>query len=364
MNSCKLNNCLLETYQLYKNALIEQADINIKISYEIIDNEMRQVVKNDPFDNLYCFNKVEEENKNKYVFLTLFKKIAINKGFEFEIIEKKEGAKACNTKPSAELKRSFILDAEDILFSKVEELLIKQNRDDATEEEKYQLCKWMMKNELGVDELDDEIIKIYGNKNYVDKYLSLIDIQNINTNLDINKRIIYEQKARIITAFLNKLGYEKITSKNKIASVNFNTILLEEVKQNGDIFNIKHKILFSTQNKKLNTTKGILGYINTILKSYSLKITTIQERESGKVNKSNFYILEPLNGIPDIIKLSKYNKFIDDNNNLLDDKGQLIDKNLTTWDHLIKKNEATPRTTCRDIDTSYLDLDLFTDSDD
>ena len=40
--------------------------------------------------------------------------------------------------------------------------------------------KWMMINELGVDELDDEIIKIYGGRNYVNKYLSLIDIQNIN----------------------------------------------------------------------------------------------------------------------------------------------------------------------------------------
>jgi hypothetical protein len=41
---------------------------------------------------------------------------------------------------------------------------MKQNTDKLNEDEKYQLCKWMMINELGVDELDDELIKIYGNK--------------------------------------------------------------------------------------------------------------------------------------------------------------------------------------------------------
>jgi hypothetical protein len=80
LNGCKLNNCKLETYSEYKEALIQQTDINIKISYENIDNEMQQVINNDPYDNLYCFNKVEEENKNKYVFLTLFNKIALKKG--------------------------------------------------------------------------------------------------------------------------------------------------------------------------------------------------------------------------------------------------------------------------------------------
>jgi hypothetical protein len=363
MNGCKLNNCIIETYDEYKGALIEQMNINIKKTYEIINNEMQQIITNDPFDNLYCFNKVEEINKNKYVFLTLFKKIAIQKGYEFEIIEKQQGAKKCTDKPTGELKRSFILNADNISFSKMEELLIKQNSDKIVEDEKYKLCKWMMINELGIDKLDDEIIKIYGGHNYVNKYLSLIDIQNINENIDKNKRIIYERKAQIIMEFLKKLGYDKITSKNKINNSIFNSILLEEVKQNNDIFNNKNKILFSYQNKKLDTVKGILGYINTILKNYSVKIKSIQGREMGNIDKINFYILEPLNGIHDIIKLSKYNNFIDTNNNLLDNDGNLINKKLTTWGHLVKTDEAIQQTINKNINTSYLNLDIFIDDD-
>jgi hypothetical protein len=163
--------------------------------------------------------------------------------------------------------------------------------------------------------------------------------------------------------FLKKLGYDKITSKNKINNSIFNSILLEEVKQNNDIFNNKNKILFSYQNKKLDTVKGILGYINTILKNYSVKIKSIQGREMGNIDKINFYILEPLNGIHDIIKLSKYNNFIDTNNNLLDNDGNLINKKLTTWGHLVKTDEAIQQTINKNINTSYLNLDIFIDDD-
>ena len=59
------------------------------MTFEIKGNS---VVKsyNDPYDNLFIFNKLEELNKSKFQFLTIFKKIALIKGFDFEIIENNE----------------------------------------------------------------------------------------------------------------------------------------------------------------------------------------------------------------------------------------------------------------------------------
>ena len=99
MNSCKINNCNLWKFEDYKQALVEIKDKNLKLTFEIKGN---RVVKsyNDPYDNLFIFNKLEELNKSKFQFLTIFKKIALIKGFDFEIIEKNSDEK-CILKPDS-----------------------------------------------------------------------------------------------------------------------------------------------------------------------------------------------------------------------------------------------------------------------
>ena len=48
------------------------------------------------------------------------------------------------------------------------------------------------------------------------------------------------------------------------------------------LFDDKNKLLFTSRNKKLTTIKGALGFINSILDGYSLKISmSSRERCNG-----------------------------------------------------------------------------------
>ena len=353
INGCKINACKLETMQEYKEAQQQLLNIVLERNYELVDNNYIQVVQNNAFDDLFCYNKIEEINKQKYIFMLIFKKIALKKGFQFEIIEKVKGAKKCILKADASLKRQYILEADDISYSTMEILLEKQKNGCITTDEIYKLNKWHLKNKLGVNELDDEIIKMYDGNNKLEKFLSLLSVQNINEDVDINKRVVYEQKAHIITKFLKKVGFEKIISDVKITSEKLEKNIKELIEQNDELFDDKNKLLFTSRNKKLTTFKGSLGFINTILEGYSLKILmSSRERCIGIANPLNYYSLEPLNGVNELIKLAYYKKFSDPDYNLIDNEGENIVSNYPRWEHLIYSKEQKTK-----------NEDIFIDSD-
>ena len=337
MNSCKINNCCLESYESYKQGLLETKDIVLNISYKTIGDK---IIKEygDRFDNLYCFNKIEEINKRKNTFLLVFKKIALQKGFKFNIIEKEEEAEVCKDKPTAETTINKILETPDITVKEYRVLCEKQKRIGISEAEQYLICKIKLKQDLGVDILDYDIIHKFNKKGFIEHYLSLVDIENIDKDKEKNDRALAIRKIIIIKDFLERMGWDNILNENKIKTEDLNKLLMDDVKNNTAIFNNDkiNKMLFTTQNKKLNTFKGILGYINTILKNYALKISLIQEREEGEANKVNYYRLETLHGITDIIKLRylKNKIFVDGDGLFMDHNGELHDTNFKTWGHL------------------------------
>ena len=365
-NNCKINNCILETFDNYKAALRQQKDIKLKTCYKEIEGEMKEVFINDFYDDIYCYNKVEDENKAKYSFLLLFKKLALKKGFQFNIIEKLKN-EIKSTKPDGTIKRNLILNANEINDFQCKELLEKQNKNKVNMDENYKITKFMMKKELGADILDDEIIKTFSNKNYVNKFLSLIDIKNISHELDENKYHMFSRKAEIITTFLKRLGFDKIITNKMISSDDINNILTEEVQNKADIFNNNNKILFKSQNKNLSSPKGIMGYLNCILKNYSLKISSKQVHDGAQQKMINYYKLDTLNGIQDIIKM-KNKLFIDTECNLLKADGEFINKTLKKWGHLVSNERGNiNRIITNDIIySSYVNAfhDIFDDEDD
>jgi len=361
MNNCKINNCNLWKYEDYKQALIEIKDINFKMTFEERDNKMVKIY-NDPYDSLYIFNKLEELNKNKFQFLTIFKKIALMKGFEFEIIEKKDNAEKCTLKPDANIINEIILKTDDINFYEYELLLKKQKKDHATEDEKYKIGKFCTKEKLGVDILDIDILNIYNKKGYINNYLGLLSTDNLRCNKDINDLAPERVKINIIKQFLKNIGFVSLSSTKKLNGGALEKILLKMVKRKDDIFNnkIQNKVLFKTVNKKLDSFKGILGYINTILKNYSLKLDSSRDR-AGTKEKITFYELEHLHGIQDIIKFNIMNGSIvyDIDEIIISTGGEIKDTKFEMWGHL--KNNKTKISNEKQIniiDTSSLDIGI------
>jgi hypothetical protein len=70
-------------------------------------------------------------------------------------------------------------------------------------------------------------------------------------------------------------------------------------------------------NKDITTKRAMIGYINTLLHNFNMAIKTTQERTGGK-NKSNFYKLEHLNNIREIIFYRNIKKHytLNDNNDI------------------------------------------------
>lgn len=363
MNNCKINNCNLWKYEDYKQALIEIKDINLKMTFETRENKIVKTF-NDPYDNLFIFNKLEELNKNKFQFLTIFKKIALMKGFEFEIIGKKENAEKCTIKPDSNILNDIIVKTEDINYFEYECLLKKQKQDHATEEEKYKIGKFCIMEKLGVNILDTEILKKFNKNSLISNYLGLLSTTNLKSYKDINDLAPERVKTNIIIQFIKNIGFKRLDATNKINAKELEKILFKMVKRNDDIFNkkIQNKVMFKTVNKKLDSFKGILGYINTILKSYSLCLNSSRERD-GTADKITFYELEHMNGIQDIIKFKIMNGFqLEDNDNIIiSTDGKIKDVNFEMWGHLRTNKDKTISMKINDtniIDTSALDIGL------
>ena len=80
-----------------------------------------------------------------------------------------------------------------------------------------------------------------------------------------------------------------------------------------------------------------------------------RERGIGSNEKLNFYSLEPLNGVHELVKLSYYKKFSDPDYNLIDDEGENLHNNFPRWEHLIHLKEQKT--------TDEGNEDIFIDSD-
>jgi hypothetical protein len=250
----------------------------------------------------------------------------------------------------------------DIDYVEYESLLKKQKQDHATEEEKYKIGKFCIMEKLGVSSLDVDILKKFNKNSLINNYLGLLSTNNLKSHKDINDLAPERVKTNIIKQFLKNIGFKTLDAKNKINGKDLEKILLKMVKRKDDIFNKKkeNKAMFKTVNKKLDSFKGILGYINTILKCYSLKLESSRERDGGE-DKITFYELQHSNGIQDIIKFKFLNGFQlqDDNNIIIGTENRLKDETFEMWGHLRENKERIiTDNTDNIIDTSLLDIGL------
>ena len=343
----KLNNCIPWYYDEVKCALIENQNINMTRKYENVGDNIKTVMKIDFFDELFIHNKVEELNKCKYIFLYLFDKIARKKGFKIKYIEKSD---VINTeKKEISFMITKILETPDISENIYQNLLKKQHKNNADEDEKYQIEKHHFKKVLGVEKLNKEIMLSYYRKTgVINNFASLIDIKNLKL-LNDPSDLFKIRKIDIIKNLLKEFGYSSVMDTSKLIEKDVLVQKINNLIETNNFFDYgkDRDFLFPSIKQKLNensnkdkdeknTFKIILCYMNSIFRNYGFKLCLerIRDRSKSK-NKLNYYKIELLSGIDEIIKfrISQHYTFNDSNNLILLDN-KFIDDSVFVWKHL------------------------------
>lgn len=326
----KINKYNIYTFDEVKNCLLT-LDI-IKINETIEGNKMTKRLTH--YDINFCYNKIEELMKNKFFYVGYLEYLLTNKGHTVinKILKKEEldadrdeefernkdkKKKSNKEKYPWEVKQSEILEGiDDITENKFKYLLQKQKQGTSEEFEKLQIKKYLIKSSLGLDKIDGEILKYYDSPYIIKNIEHLIDKSNI-IQYDDNQSKELIKKVDIINDLINKLGF-KLFANIGINRDEFEKNIENVMKTNEIFINPKiARVLFNSSKSDIKTNKQFLGFVNSILEHYKLKIYSREIRE-GK-GKSRYYELDFLNNYCDInnfiqIKIDKGYKLNDTNN--------------------------------------------------
>ena len=380
----KINNCIPWYYDEVKCALIENQNINMTRRYENVGDNIKTVMKIDFFDKLFIYNKVEELNKCKYIFLYLFDKIARKKGFKIKYIEKSD---VINTeKKEISFMITKILETPDISENIYQNLLKKQHKNNADEDEKYQIDKHHFKKVLGIEKLNEEIMLSYYRKTgVVNNFASLIDIKNMKLSNDPSD-FFKIRKIDIIKNLLKEFGYSSVMDTSKLIEKDVLVQKINNLIETNNFFDYgkDRDFLFPSIKKKLNENtdkdkfKIILCFMNSIFHNYGFKLCLDQVRDRSKSkNMINCYKIKLLSGIDEIIKFRIAQGYtFYDTNNLIILGSKFINDNVFIWKNLapekiiendkiifLKKDNKEIQIIHNEIDVFDIDCELNYDFD-
>lgn len=316
------------TFEEVKNSILALEGIKTKTEDVLINGKMCKSTKINPYDTNYIYNKMESLNNGNYYFLSTLKNMCLNKGHTFKIepkdafrvlmkmminknVEDEEGIK--ETKYN---KKEEIISVDDIDKNEYEEILKKQNKDKASQEEKFKVEKYIYKKTLGVDILDKKLLDKF-NLNSIKNFISLIDVENIKNNQD-NQTLEIKDKAKSIIKVINDLGFNNIFDTKEILKPEFEKKMNEVLKSNTIYTNISNtQVRFNLNKRKVvYSIKGFLGFTNSILEQYSVKISYDRKRVKGEKEKVPYYHLEILDDINELLeyRIRRGFKLIDEKN--------------------------------------------------
>jgi hypothetical protein len=284
------------------------------------------------------YNQVEELNKNKTYFINKFIEIGRSKQFKITYIKKEKDE--ANEEKMEKMDKAFLINADEIESEEYNKLILKQQTDSATEDDKIKIKKYLLLKKLGIHKLDDDIIKLFDNDT-IYNFINLIDSENIKNNND-NKTERIKEKTKILNELINNLGFKNCLDTSKILYNDFNENLINIVNQDKifnkyiwGLFNFSKKIIDKTSNRAL------IGYINSLLIGSSLKISCCYIEGKKKIKENSYYTLNILNNINELIGYKiKYYKFkLYDKENIFieTDEEQYIYNHLIDADKVLLK---------------------------
>jgi hypothetical protein len=116
-------------------------------------------------------------------------------------------------------------------------------------------------------------------------------------------------KLNYVRIIINKLGFQNIFDKSLIKNDKFETnmnnvidYLTQEYTSNKKFNMIMNRTKHNIRNIKGKSLKAMIGYINSFLTIYGIKISTIQKQEGKHVNKTNYYKIEIIHNVDELLE--------------------------------------------------------------
>jgi hypothetical protein len=117
----------------------------------VTDENGDLIEKDSVFSVIRRYNYLESMHKNPAYFVPYLVHLLQEKGQTCSY----DGSQVKRAKKVVNVTKQNILDAHDITLAELTELLDKQEKNNATTEEKYQIERYMYKKEWGIKELDE-----------------------------------------------------------------------------------------------------------------------------------------------------------------------------------------------------------------
>jgi hypothetical protein len=310
----KVNKCFPWTFEDVKEGLTFTSTLIEERQYIEVEDTILIKTGLSSYQRNYIYNKVAEMNKARHLFLPILKYLAESKGFTVSVSDEK-GTTAQTEEAEeqdAKLIHQNILNARDLLINRYhnefQDLLKLQKQSKLKEEQQYQLKKHYIKIKTGLDVLTVDLIKKFKDEDHISNFACLIDESNEYCKEPI-RRCERMVKHRYVKKIINKLGFSGIYDPSKISGEDFKNnmsatidYLHEEFKKNK-----KFNLLLNDSRRKINEMveaepKARIHYINTILKKYSIKIKVVQTRVRGEKKLRNFYQLQFLENIDELLE--------------------------------------------------------------
>ncbi len=267
---------------------------------DFIENDDGTITQKTMIDNPYylnsVYNKVEELNKNKYIYLNYLKHLCDDKGYGYQLMSDK----VVKAEATTTIKLNKIINAPDISHDDYYELkdMIERNLN-ITSSEKYSMDKYYYKELLVLDELTEDAIKPFYNNNLLNNYLAFKDDgNNLRKDMTDLKSNEFNEKLKLVRNICNTLNLslneEAVHLPNEFRD-KFNNMESINPTKIREIFNLTKT--YTVNN--FDTNKKLIGYLNSVvLKEFSIKLKVKQiSRHTSKYK----YVLVADNGIEEVI---------------------------------------------------------------
>jgi len=194
----------------------------------------------------------------------------------------------------------------------------------ATHEEKIKHIKFNLCENLGVDNINPDILgDYYNNISTVYNLMNLVDVSNFKHN-ETDKYKQKFTKVLLVKDMLNVLGFSNTFNSNIYVSSNDfidnfkNVYGCNLLFTNPDMIKTQYNIKPFKYIDSVTSNKQILGHINSVLDNFNLKICSNQKkiRNKEKLVNEYSYNITVLKNCDEIIryKILKGYKFYDSNN--------------------------------------------------
>lgn len=186
-------------------------------------------------------------------------------------------------KKTISITQQNILNAKDVTHSQLTALIEKQEKNEATSEEKYQIERYMYKNEWKIKELDEKMLAkcfrrthiLHNNRdinNLECKAFKSVDEDYADVDLKIKqKKLTYVNELLQVLTFKDK---ENAFTEATVSADQFQKLQTKAMTKCKLFTDSNVQMLFGLKKHSTKSVKSFLGFINCVFSNYGIKIAS------------------------------------------------------------------------------------------